>query len=118
MENCNMYRYMQEHEKYVRGVLDSNTEQDFERLRSYLYDQISFMQHERLVHLLVTLAFALFMLASYIAGIMYEASWLIGIGVLISILEIFYIVHYYWLENGVQRWYGLYDETCRKGKYM
>lgn len=113
-----MYSYMQEHEKYIRGALDSTTEQDFERLRDYLYEQISFMQHERLVHLLVTLAFALFMLVSYIAGIVYEVRWLILIGALISILEIFYIVHYYRLENGVQRWYLLYDEICKRGKYI
>ncbi|MGE5676730.1 MAG: hypothetical protein ACM3ZR_01615 [Pseudomonadota bacterium] len=113
-----MYSYMQEHEKYIRGALDSTTEQDFERLRDYLYEQISFMQHERLVHLLVTLAFALFMLVSYIAGIVYEVRWLILTGALISILEIFYIVHYYRLENGVQRWYLLYDEICKRGKYI
>lgn len=113
-----MYKYMQEHEKYIRRVLDSNAEQDFDSLKEYHRDQISFMQHERLVHLLVTLAFALFMLASYIAGIIYESRWLIGIGILISILEIFYIVHYYRLENGVQRWYSLYNEIYKKSDHM
>ena len=32
---------------------------------------------------------------------------------LLMILTMAYIVHYYRLENGVQRWYGLYDEIKR-----
>lgn len=76
--------------------------------RKRLLTRIQLYQHERLIHLLVTLAFALLFLISL--GIYLTAG---GVGVLILtalllILLVPYIQHYYFLENSVQKLYTIY----------
>jgi len=72
--------------------------------------QIGFFQHERLVHLLVTLAFALLMVL-FLALMLWTKIWLLAaVFLLVFVLLIFYFVHYYRLENGVQKLYSLYDK--------
>lgn len=71
--------------------------------------QITFFQHERLVHLLVTLAFALLTILSF--GIFLVTTFLpvLALIVLLLVLLIPYIGHYYLLENETQRMYRQYD---------
>lgn len=75
--------------------------------------QIGFFQHERLVHLIVTVTFALLALISF--GIMLLSEFLpvIGLTVLLLVLLIPYIGHYYTLENEVQKMYKQYDEILK-----
>lgn len=70
--------------------------------------KISFFQHERLIHLIVTMSFALLTLVSILIS-KYYCSF-IFIAIILLICLIFYIVHYYYLENGVQYLYKQYDE--------
>ena len=82
--------------------------------RKFLEDlliQISFFQHERLIHLLVTLAFAIFTFASIITCTFVCSLPMILLSVLLIVLLIPYIRHYYILENGVQRLYKVYDQV-------
>ncbi len=72
--------------------------------------QIGFFQHERLVHLIVTVTFALLTVGSLIAGLFMQQLSLYCLTVLFLILLIPYIRHYYILENGVQKLYALYEE--------
>jgi cell division protein FtsW (lipid II flippase) len=109
-----MYRYLLEHEKWVTGLLASDEEQDWNAIREYHMAQISFLQHERLVHLIITLAFALFMLSSVVITAIYPVWPMHLLVVLLTVLEVFYIIHYYRLENGVQRWYRIYEQICKK----
>ena len=74
--------------------------------------KIAFFQHERLIHLLVTLAFAIFALVFLALG-MVSYVFLIIFAILIIFL-LFYIVHYFFLENHVQYLYKLYDEMNEK----
>ena len=71
--------------------------------------QISFFQHERLVHLIVTVTVAILTLMS--AGIFIVTSYLpvIMLFVLFMVLLVPYIMHYYTLENEVQKMYAQYD---------
>ena len=74
--------------------------------------QIGFFQHERLIHLIVTVLFAfltIFTLAcscflNNSCGVMF-----LLLSVLCLILLVPYIRHYYILENGVQKLYEIYD---------
>ena len=109
-----MYKYLLEHEEYIKELLNSSEENDWESIKEYHKVKIVFMQHERLVHLLVTLAFAFVMLASYVVFGITNSLLLIAVSLLLTTLEIFYIVHYYRLENGIQRWYKLYDAICER----
>ena len=89
-------------------------------LIQYHKDITAQFQHERLIHLIVTMFFALFMLIMFIftivAGFVLPESmkilyWCLG-GLTLALLVtvIFYVRHYYLLENGTQR---LEDVTRR-----
>lgn len=85
---------------------------EIETVKKEHLQQISFFQHERLIHLLVTITFALLELLSLIAALLVqELSMMLLTGVLL-ILLVPYIRHYYILENAVQKMYGQYDRLC------
>lgn len=69
--------------------------------------KISFFQHERLIHLLVTLFYALYL---FISVIIFLKMWqfVIIVFLIITIL-IFYVRHYFFLENNTQYLYRQYD---------
>ena len=71
--------------------------------------QISFFQHERLVHLLVTLAFALMELGAAVATALAPQPLTAALALLLLVLLVPYIVHYYFLENETQKLYAQYD---------
>lgn len=76
--------------------------------------QISFFQHERLIHLIVTITFAI--LEVVVLGLC-VVSFTLGVGLLaiaLLVLLIPYIRHYYILENEVQRMYRQYDKMVEK----
>ncbi len=79
--------------------------------------QIAFFQHERLIHLIVTMTFALLTLMSIgIVLIACNLTMLLLTAALLALL-IPYIFHYYTLENEVQKMYEQYDLlmiNCRK----
>ena len=76
--------------------------------------KIQFFQHERLIHLIITLFYALLFLI-FLVLITLSYIFVIPAGILIIFL-IFYIVHYFVLENGVQSLYFLYDDIKNKTK--
>lgn len=76
--------------------------------------QVSFFQHERLIHLIVTVTFAL--LEVIVTGLCITA-FSPGLGLLalaLLVLLIPYIRHYYILENEVQKMYVQYDKMVAK----
>ena len=81
-------------------------------------DKIAFMQHERIVHFLVTMLFALVM-AIFITSLLTTQNLMILILVtIIIVLLAFYIKHYYFLENTVQKMYKVYDEILAKQRSL
>ena len=72
--------------------------------------KINFFQHERLIHLLVTLATLILYILTFIIGIINNNIFVIIIGYLIMCFLIPYIYHYFLLENGVQKMYRQYDK--------
>ena len=75
-----------------------------------LWEWILFFQHERLIHLLVTLFFAAMTLLSFFVFIVTDYLPVTALCALFLVLLIPYIFHYYHLENGVQKLYDLYDQ--------
>ena len=73
--------------------------------------KISDFQHERLIHLLVTLFYAIFTLF-FLAFSAVNIIFFIPFIALIIFL-IFYIKHYFFLENFVQYIYKLYDKIIK-----
>ena len=77
-------------------------------------DKIIFMQHERIVHFLVPLMFAL-ILSIFVAALLFIEN--IALLILVTIIIVLlgaYIKHYYFLENTVQHMYVIYDEMLCK----
>lgn len=105
--------------KYVDELL-LREDADWEKVKAEHLVQISFFQHERLVHLIVTVLFAL--LTVFAVGMSFlimaferegALSWLLVAAVLMVLL-IPYIRHYYILENEVQKMYRQYDSIVKK----
>ena len=69
--------------------------------------------HERLVHLIVTVTFAILTMMSIIAFIMISNPMLLVLTLLFLVLLVPYIMHYYTLENEVQKMYTQYDEILK-----
>lgn len=76
--------------------------------------QIRFFEHERLVHLLVTLFFAILFVIGILFFYAFPALPILALAVAFLALLVPYIRHYYILENGTQKLYTLYDELNRK----
>ena len=71
--------------------------------------QVGFFQHERLIHLIVTVTFALLEMLAIVLSVISDSLFTLLLPVVILILLIPYIRHYYILENEVQKMYGQYD---------
>ena len=63
------------------------------------------MQHERLIHLLVTLFFGLIFVQTMELATITGNAYLAALGLLLTILVVPYVWHYYKLENEVQARY-------------
>ena len=70
--------------------------------------KIEFFQHERLIHLLVTLAYGIFL---FISVLIFTQIWIFVIVIYIALIFLlFYVRHYFFLENHVQYLYKQYDQ--------
>ena len=76
--------------------------------------KISFFQHERLIHLIVTFFVGISTILLMIGYLSLEKFELLLLFMLTLMLFIPYILHYYYLENGVQKLYDLYFEIKNK----
>jgi len=110
-----MEKYLRQHINLMEKVLAS--EKDVDKLADWLaYNrvQIGFLQHERLIHLLVTLFVALFLVIIILASLFYPSIYFFIAGSALLILLVFYLKHYYALENGVQKLYRLDREIEKR----
>lgn len=109
----NIKKYFSEYIAAMLSALEDENS-DFEKLKREILVKIQFMQHERLIHFLVTILFALLMFMSLIGFFISENLGMLAAAALMLILLVPYVAHYYFLENGVQKLYGIYDKICEK----
>ena len=83
-----------------------------DKLKEHLV-QVGFFQHERLIHLIVTVTFALLEMLAIVLSVLSDSLFTLLLPIVILILLIPYIRHYYILENEVQKMYGQYDRMRR-----
>lgn len=107
-----MYRQIIEHRDYIQSKLaEELPKEERKRLYKYHIHRVRDFQHERLIHLLVTFFFASLLIGALLAWLYMPApgiSWPFYILlVILFILELAYIHHYYQLENSVQSLYAL-----------
>ena len=84
----------------------NDPETDKKELAEKLLVRIGFYQHERLIHLIVTMSFGVFFLLSMILA--FSNTYFLALSALLLILLVPYIAHYYFLENSTQELYKVY----------
>ena len=112
---------------YIDNLLESDDESiDWdEEMKKHLV-QISFFAHERFIHLVVTVLFALMAIQVFLYAFGNFSIPILLLIVMLLVLLIPYIKHYFLLENSVQDMYEQYDKMqakaghasfVRQGKY-
>lgn len=101
--------------EYIDNILEADdTNTDYDALIKEHLIQIGFFMHERLIHLIVTVIFALLTFGSIISLLYFGGIGLFALTFLFLVLLIPYIAHYYRLENGVQKMYTQYDKMLNR----
>ena len=101
-----MKKYLYDYISYIDELINKG------KIKKEVIDdhliKISFFQHERFIHLIVTLFFSLlFIIFIALVALHYVFS---IIAIILLVFVICYIIHYFHLENGVQYLYKQYDE--------
>lgn len=114
-----MTAYLKKYMDYIAERLrDCCSYKEIEEILAEHKDKIAFMQHERLVHFLVTMMFAIILVIFMAVQFFTESLGLLLLITMIVVLTAFYIKHYYFLENTVQRMYVIYDDILSKRKIL
>lgn len=108
-----MEKRLKDYIKYMEALTEQDNskyteEQKKQAIRDLLI-QIGFFQHERIVHLIVTVVFAILTMLALLGCFMVDNLGMYVLLLLFVVLLIPYIRHYYILENGVQKLYIYYD---------
>ena len=83
---------------------------------SEMLTRIGFYQHERLIHLIVTMTFAIMTVISFFILMTAHSVPALLLALLFLGLTVQYIYHYYFLENSTQKLYRLYYEALEISK--
>ena len=94
--------------KINRLIEEQPSDTNWNYILEDLLTQIRFFQHERLIHLIVTVA--LLEILSIFLTVFWGFPAAIFLSLMILCLLIPYIRHYYLLENEVQKMYTYYDK--------
>lgn len=105
-----MKEYLYNYIKEIDNLINSNKKINDDVINNHLI-KISFFQHERLIHLLVTIFYGLLFIIFMTLGFLSYLFFIIAAILLVFLL--FYIVHYFRLENGVQYLYKQYDKMIQ-----
>ena len=110
IERKSMKKYIIDYLEYV----EKNKEKADKKFIEEHLIKINFFQHERLIHLIVTVIYALMNLLAFLLGIISKNIIPVIIGYMLMCFLIPYIYHYFLLDNGVQKMYRQYDEMIKK----
>jgi len=106
-------KYARAHEAYIRRSLEGDC--DREELARYHNMKIQWLQHERLIHLLVTILFTFIFMFLFALLMQFPENRILLIPLaIVMVLLGAYILYYFKLENTVQSWYNLYDEIDKR----
>ncbi|MBP5654324.1 MAG: hypothetical protein J6X33_02300 [Clostridiales bacterium] len=102
--------YMATVDSFIADELKGASEDQIKDFLSEFDRKLSWFCHERLIHLLVTLAFAMFMLFEIYAAMTQLNLFSAVMSVILLCLTVAYVFHYYFLENSVQKMYTMRDK--------
>ena len=105
-----MKKQIQDYVKAIKWILtEDNPNTDWKEVEARHLEKIMFYQHERLIHLIVTALFAVMEVICVATLLTTVNFWCLALMVLILVLLVPYVGHYYFLENSVQELYLIYD---------
>jgi hypothetical protein len=102
-----MWEELKRHERFIREWLAQPSGEGLAGVREHHDRRVRDFQHERLIHLLVTLFVALFAILATGWALTRPSVAAFLLSALLLGLTAAYLLHYFRLENGVQRLYGL-----------
>ena len=106
---------IKEYIRYINALLESEDEQiDWGEERRKHLVQIAFFAHERLIHLIVTVLFAILTVLIFLYLLGHFTVSLLALLVVVMVLLVPYIKHYFLMENSVQFMYEQYDKMLEK----
>ena len=111
-----MERWCRDHEAYMAEHMEKAADEEALRdLLAWHETKLAWLQHERLVHLIV-MVMTVFGELFTVGMVVFTDGQILALifmyGVLIVL--IFYVRHYFVLENTVQRWYMIAEELRKK----
>lgn len=111
VEVINLKKRMVDYLLYAEEISSKDLDtQEKELIRKNLLIQIGFFQHERLIHLIVTVTFAIISMITLICLLLTDNIFLSLLLLLLLLMLIPYVNHYFRLEWGVQKLYKFYDK--------
>jgi len=106
---------MKEHESYIKEqLLLKADKQHWDKLKEKHERMTKDMKHERLIHLIVTFAFGVLLLITTAIVLIKPSLQVFILMGLFFIMLVPYIIHYFFLEKTIQRWYKLMDDIEKK----
>jgi len=109
-----MYMFKTHDDAIRKILLEKESNADWGRILDHHRNMIARIQHERLIHLLVTIFVGLVMSIASFITIVAQNPRLLIIAAPLIVLFIAYILHYRFLENTTQKWYSLEDEMVSR----
>ncbi|PIR43114.1 hypothetical protein COV24_04335 [candidate division WWE3 bacterium CG10_big_fil_rev_8_21_14_0_10_32_10] len=100
----------------IKKVLSSKSAADWKIILEKHKLMIARIQHERIIHLLVTIFVGIVFSIISIVIIVTKESILVALWIPILFLFFGYLIHYRFLENTTQSWYILEDKIIEKIK--
>ena len=107
---------LKEYLSYIDNLSSKEKIADLEKVIESHLIQIKFFQHERLIHLIVTVFVGSMTILFLLFGLLTSNIMLFILFAETLILFIPYIFYYYFLENGVQKLYKQYWTLLDKEK--
>ncbi len=108
-----MKNEIDEYKRALKNTLDAGGEIN-EAILHTLEKRIGFYQHERLIHLIVTMTFAIMTVLSFFMLTLSGQLAALLLSLLFLCLTVPYVGHYYFLENSVQELYRLYYDAYER----
>lgn len=112
-----MKKWCKAHEEEFCTALEAaQTREEIDGIIAVHEKKLSWLMHERLIHLIVTFITVILVLfsMSLILFLPDTLPFSLPLFVVLIVLLFFYIRHYFFLENTVQSWYLLYENAGKK----
>lgn len=108
-----MGSYIKTYMQSVEEALE-NEDTDFQALKREHLMQIEFIQHERLIHLMVTIMCCLLLFIGLGVFFISGVTAFMAVNFLLLVLVFCYLIYYFYIENSTQKLYRQYNRICVK----